>query len=88
MNHPAKRLVYPTIILAALMFAACSKEQPIAQKKTQELTPEQKAARDLQKSNEAVTEIGKKIGRKAQPIDLNLPQEKKTEATATPATKP
>jgi hypothetical protein len=90
MNHPSKCLVCASIIAwTGFGLVGCAKkEEPVAQKQPLGLTPEQKAARDLQKSNEAVTEIGKKIGRKPKPIDLNLPPEQKTEQPPAASPKP
>lgn len=88
MNHPIKNVAYAIMIASTgIGLVGCTKqEKPITQNDPPGLTPEQKAARDLQKSNEAVTEIGKKIGKKAKPIDLNLPAEQKSEQPATSGT--
>jgi len=88
MKHPIKCVAYVIAIASTgIGLVGCSKQdQPLAQKDPPGITPEQKAARDLQKSNEAVTEIGKKIGKKAKPIDLNLPAGQKPEQAVPPAT--
>lgn len=77
MSLPTKPLLVAAVILV-LSGAGCTKQtKSSTEQQTQALTPEQKNAQDLQKSNEAVTEIGKKIGRKLEPMDIGLPKEKK-----------
>jgi hypothetical protein len=70
---------------AAVLFlaAGCGEsnaEKMAKEKERQRLEMEQQALRDLKKSNEAVSDISKKIGRKVEPMDLGIPTEKKTEA--------
>lgn len=87
MNHPTKRLFYVISIACCMVLLGCSKsEQAAKPSEPKELTPEQKAARDLQRSNEAVTEIGKKIGRKLEPMDIGV-KDKKDGATTAPTAK-
>ena len=79
MKFPTKSLVHVITIACVIVLGGCAKsDQATKQKDAQKLTPEQKAAQDLQKSNDAATEVGKKIGRKLEPMDIGLPQEKKT----------
>ena len=53
-------------------------------KECQRLQLEEQAQRDLQKSNDAVNEVSKKLGRKPPTLDLGLPPEKKAEPTPPP----
>lgn len=89
MNHPIKPHSIAAVLLACLTFAGCGRSESTAkQKETTALTPEQKAARDLQKSNEAVTAIDQKIGRKLEPMDIGVPTDtKQTTTTAAPPKK-
>ena len=87
MSLPIKPILVITVLLT-LSAAGCTKRATTStQQESQAITPEQKAARDLQKSNEAVTEIGKKIGRKLEPMDLGLPKEKKDASLPEPPPK-
>ena len=83
MNHPIK-LTSSMACAAVLLFSAgCGEsnaEKMAKEKERQRLEMEQQALRDLKKSNEAVSDISKKIGRKVEPMDLGIPTEKKTEA--------
>jgi hypothetical protein len=76
-------------ISLACLFAGCgpSKAERDA-KERQRLQLEDQAQRDIQKSNEAVNEVSKKLGRKPPTLDLGLPPEKKAEPTPEPAPKP
>lgn len=74
------------VFLACLTLAGCGRSEPTTkQKETTGLTPEQKAARDLQKSNDAVTAIDQKIGRKLEPMDIGVPSDTKQTTTTTVA---
>jgi len=53
-------------------------------KERQRLQLEEQAQRDLQKSNDAVNEVSKKLGRKPPTLDIGLPPEKKAEPTPPP----
>ena len=91
MNHLIK--LCSSILCAALvvMFAGCgdSNAEKLAKEQEQKrLELEKKAAREQQQGNKAVSDIEKKIGRKARPLDLNLPEEKKTEPAPTAPPKP
>jgi hypothetical protein len=73
----------------ACAFVGCgpSKEERDA-KERQRLLLEDQAQRDIQKSNDAVNEVSKKLGRKPPTLDLGLPPEKKAEPTPTPEPAP
>jgi PBP1b-binding outer membrane lipoprotein LpoB len=84
MNLRTKHLVQ-TIAIACLALSGCAKsDQTTKQKHAQALTPEQKAAQDLKKSNDAITGIENKFGRKVEPLDLGVPKEKQ-DITTPPA---
>ena len=87
-NRPSTFLLYLTLACA---FAGCgpSKEERDA-KERQRLLLEEQAQRDIQKSNQAVNEVSKKIGKKPPALDLGLPPKKKTETAPPPepASKP
>ncbi len=75
-------------IVLACVFAGCgpSKEEGDA-KERQRLQLEEQAQRDIQKSNEAVNEVSKKLGRKPPTLDLGVPAQTQTvPATPPPAT--
>jgi len=76
-------------VALACAFVGCgpSKEERDA-KERQRLLLEDQAQRDIQKSNDAVNEVSKKLGRKPPTLDLGLPPEKKAEPTPEPAPKP
>jgi hypothetical protein len=86
-----KPFLFVFYIALACAFVGCgpSKEERDA-KERQRLQLEEQAQRDIQKSNEAVNEVSKKLGRKPPTLDLGLPPEKKTEPTPppVPASKP
>jgi hypothetical protein len=72
-------------IVLACAFVGCgpSKEERDA-KERQRLQLEDQAQRDIQKSNDAVNEVSKKLGRKPPTLDLGLPPEKKVEPAPPP----
>lgn len=76
-------------VALACAFVGCgpSKEERDA-KERQRLLLEDQAQRDIQKSNDAVNEVSKKLGRKPPTMDLGLPPEKKAEPTPTPEPAP
>jgi Flp pilus assembly protein TadD len=79
-----------TKILTSLACASCllvaagcgesNAEKMAKEKERQRLEAEQQALRDIKKSNQAVSDISKKIGRKVEPMDLGVNTEKKAEA--------
>lgn len=78
-------------IVAVCAFVGCgpSKEEREA-KERQRIELEEQAQRDIQKSNQAVNEVSKKLGKKPPTLDLGLPPEKKTDPVppSQPAPKP
>lgn len=85
MNHPIKLTASFLCLSAALLLVGCGEsatEKMAKEKDRQRLEAEQQAMRDLKKSNEAVSEISKKIGRKVEPMDLGVTAEKKSETPA------
>lgn len=72
-------------IVLACILAGCgpSKEERDA-KERQRLLLEEQAQRDIQKSNDAVNEVSKKLGRKPPTLDLGVPAQPQT----VPATPP
>ena len=91
MNHPIK--LTSSLMCAAFLsaFTGCGEsnaEKMTREKERQRLEMEKQAAREHQQANKAIADIEKKIGRKAQPLDLNLPEEKKTSAAPAAPPKP
>jgi hypothetical protein len=76
-------------VALACAFVGCgpSKEERDA-KERQRLLLEDQAQRDIQKSNDAVNAVSKKLGRKPPTLDLGLPPEKKAEPTPAPEPAP
>jgi hypothetical protein len=90
MHHPIKLTSLSVFVAAAVLVAGCGDskaEKAAKEKERQRIELENQAMRDVQKSNKAVSDISKKIGRKVEPIDLGVTAEKKTE-TNTPAAPP
>lgn len=80
-----KPLLFVFCIVLACAFVGCgpSKAEREA-KERQRLQLEEQAQRDIQKSNDAVNEVSKKLGRKPPTLDIGLPPEKKAEPTPPP----
>jgi len=79
------------VVVCGALVTGCGESQAEKQakeKERQRIEAEQQAARDLQKSNQAVTDIGKKLGRKVEPLDIGTSQTPKPNPTPPPATKP
>jgi hypothetical protein len=82
MNHQTNLTSLFVCAALILLSAGCGEsnaEKMAKEKERQRLEMEQQAMRDLQKSNKAVSDVSKKVGRKVEPMDLGLPAEKKTE---------
>lgn len=91
MNHLIKLTSSLACAAVVLMTAGCGEsnaEKMAKENERQRLELEKQAAREHQQANKALAEIGKKIGRKAQPIDLNLPETKKTDPAPAAPPKP
>ncbi len=73
-------------VVIACAFTGCGKSREQAEREKQRLLLEEQAQRDIQKSNQAVNEVSKKLGRKPPTLDLGLPTEKKAEPA--PASEP
>ncbi len=88
MDHPIKLTSLSIVIAAVLLLSGCgdsNAEKAAKEKEKQRIEMEQQAMKDLQKSNQAVSDISKKIGRKIEPMDLGLPEEKKPDSNTTAA---
>jgi hypothetical protein len=82
MNHRIKVTSIITVIAFGMFVAGCGESQAQKQAKERErqrIELEKQAARENQAAEKAVSDIEKKIGKKPQPLDLNLPDQKKTE---------
>lgn len=92
MHHlikPTSSLICAAIALATAGCGESNAEKLAKEKEQQRLAAEEKAIRELQHANKAITENNKKLGRKPPEMDLGLPPaEKKTEAGATAPPKP
>ena len=83
------RIHLVTIFAAALALAGCGRKEAQAQaeRDKQRVLAEEQAQREIQKSNEAVNEVSKKLGRKPPAMDIGVPVEKKA-TTPAPVTEP
>ncbi len=82
------KFISPLIILvSAVAFVGCGRSREDIERERKQLEMEEQAQRDLQRANKAISEIGKKIGRKPPGLDLGLPPEKKTEPVPSPENK-
>lgn len=79
MNTKIKTILI--VLTAVIVLSGCSGErEAAAERERQRIEAEQRAQRDLQKSNEAVGEVSRKLGREPPKLDLGLPaEEPKTE---------
>lgn len=67
-------------LLAVGVFAGCGpSREEIERRERERLEAERRAQEEIRKSNEAVNEVSKKLGRKPPPMDLGVPSEKKDE---------
>lgn len=76
------------VFLSAAVLAGCGRSREEIDRERQRLELEQQAQRDLKKSNDAVNEVSKKLGRKPPPLDPALVPEKKAPPAPEPARKP
>ena len=87
MNHPIKLTTFAVIFGVGTVLTGCGESQAQKQAKEREqqrIELEKQAAREQQAAEKAVSDIEKKIGRKPQALDLNLPEQKKTEPATSP----
>ena len=68
----------------ASALAGCDNSRTRAEREKQRLQAEEQAQREIQKSNQAVNEVSKKLGRKVPALDIGVP----VPAQTTPATPP
>lgn len=67
-------------LLAVGMLAGCGpSREEIERRERERLEAERRAQEEIRKSNEAVNEVSKKLGRKPPPLDLGVPSEKQNE---------
>lgn len=76
------------VLVCAVALAGCGRSREEAERERQRLELEQQAQRDLKKSNDAVNEVSKKLGRKPPPLAPALVPETKTAPASEPARKP
>lgn len=80
------KLLYTPLAVAALLLAGCGEnKQAQIERDRQRALAEEQAQKEIQKSNEAVNEVSKKLGRKPPSMDIGVPIEKKTVAPASTA---
>lgn len=66
------------LVAVSVLLAGCGpSREEIEQRERVRLEQERKAQQAIQKSNDAVNEVNKKLGRKPPQLDLGLPPEKK-----------
>jgi Flp pilus assembly protein TadD len=75
-----RRIEWAALIVLAVIFAGCveSRKEREARERAR-LKQEQQAERAIEKSNEAVNEVSKKLGRKPPALELGLPAKNKPE---------
>lgn len=76
------------VLVSAGVLVGCGRSREKVERERQRLELEQQAQRDLKKSNDAVNEVSKKLGRKPPPLDPALVPEKKAQPAPEPARKP
>lgn len=87
MNHPIKLCSTVFFVAAVMAAAGCGEsnaEKLAREREQQRVEAEKQALRDLQKSNQAVSDVSKKIGRKVEPMDLGVSTEKAAQPPAAP----
>ena len=67
------------VATSALLTGCGPSREEIAERERVRLEQEKQAQQAIQKSNEAVNEVSKKLGRKPPELDLGLPAKKKDE---------
>lgn len=72
-----KPLIVVLGVALALSLPGCGKSRENAAREKERLLLEEQAQRDIQKSNQAVNEVSKKLGRKAPSLDIGVPIEPK-----------
>lgn len=90
MNHPIKLTTFAIMFGVGTVLTGCGESQAQKQareRERQRIEAEQQAARDLQKSNEAVTAVGQKLVRKVEPLDVSTTQQKKADPPPAPPPK-
>lgn len=73
---------------SAIALAGCGRSREEIEHERKRLEMEEQAQRDLKRANKAISDMGKKIGRKPPGLDLGLPSEKKAEPASEPVRKP
>jgi len=75
------------VVVSSCVLAGCGRSREQADREKQRLQVEEQAQRDLQKSNQAVNEVSKKLGRKPPTLDLGVPTQTQpaTQPPQTPA---
>lgn len=76
------------MLTSAAALAGCGRSREEIEHERKRLEMEEQAQRDLKLANKAISDIGKKIGRKPPGLDLGRPPEKKAEPVPEPARKP
>lgn len=64
-------------VLATCALSGCGQQREQAERDRQRMLAEEQAQREIKKSNEAVNEVSKKLGRKPPAMDIGVPIEKK-----------
>ncbi len=82
------------IVLAVILsLVGCGRSREQAEREKQRLLAEEQAQREIQKSNQAVNDVSKKLGKKPPALDLGVPSDPKatpppTDTKTQPAPKP
>lgn len=74
-----REAIMSVLTILALALVGCSDarhQQGAKERERKRIEAEERAQRDVQKANRAITEMGMKIGRPARTPDLNLPHDK------------
>jgi hypothetical protein len=85
MKTKLHRVVVTVMSLGALVGCGPSREE-IERRERDRIEAEKQAQREIQKSNEAVNEVSKKLGRKPPSLDLGVSTQ--TQPTPPPPTQP